>query len=137
MTLRAVILVVFFVAFAQAQGAENTATVTLEFDTDTIVTTGNYAVDLSGATSPDDVAERTRQVIQALIDDLNAQPDLLVVTNAMSTQIRGEHDRVMAAVEEDSTVQDAGFMRPHPPCTQEMRYALRWKNPAHSGFRPP
>jgi hypothetical protein len=30
MTLRAVILVVFFVAFAQAQGAENTATVTLD-----------------------------------------------------------------------------------------------------------
>ena len=38
------------------------------------------------------------RVIQALIDDLNARPDLLVVTNAMSTQIRGEHDRVMAAV---------------------------------------
>ena len=37
-------------------------------------------------------------VIQAIIDDLNRIPDLLVVTNAMSTQIQGPHDVVMEAV---------------------------------------
>lgn len=37
-------------------------------------------------------------VIQAFIHNLNQHSDLLVVTNAMSTQIRGEHDAVMAAV---------------------------------------
>jgi uncharacterized protein YqgV (UPF0045/DUF77 family) len=39
-------------------------------------------------------------VISALIDDLNQRSDLTVVTNAMSTQIQGEHDAVMAAVSE-------------------------------------
>jgi uncharacterized protein YqgV (UPF0045/DUF77 family) len=38
------------------------------------------------------------RVISALIDDLTHRPDLTVVTNAMSTQIQGEHDTVMAAV---------------------------------------
>lgn len=37
-------------------------------------------------------------LIQGLIDDLHAQPGLRVHTNAMSTQIQGEHDAVMAAV---------------------------------------
>lgn len=39
-------------------------------------------------------------VIQAFIDALNERPGLLVVTNAMSTQIRGSHEQVMAAVSE-------------------------------------
>ena len=37
-------------------------------------------------------------VIQAIIDDLNQTPDLLVKTNAMSTQIQGAHSVVMEAV---------------------------------------
>ena len=37
-------------------------------------------------------------VIQAIIDDLNQTPDLLVETNAMSTQIQGDHDTVMDTV---------------------------------------
>jgi uncharacterized protein YqgV (UPF0045/DUF77 family) len=37
-------------------------------------------------------------VIQAFIDDLNQREGLTVVTNAMSTQLRGEHETVMAAV---------------------------------------
>lgn len=37
-------------------------------------------------------------VIQSLIDDLNKRPDLRVITNAMSTQIQGEHEVVMSAV---------------------------------------
>jgi len=37
-------------------------------------------------------------VIQSFIDTLNAREDLTVVTNAMSTQLRGTHDAVMAAV---------------------------------------
>lgn len=37
-------------------------------------------------------------VIQSFIRDLNQHTDLLIVTNAMSTQIRGEHDAVMSAV---------------------------------------
>lgn len=37
-------------------------------------------------------------VIQAFIDDLNGRDGLVVVTNAMSTQLRGEHEVVMAAV---------------------------------------
>ncbi|MEL7046170.1 MAG: YkoF family thiamine/hydroxymethylpyrimidine-binding protein [Pseudomonadota bacterium] len=37
-------------------------------------------------------------IIQKFIDELNERAGLTVVTNAMSTQIRGEHDVVMAAV---------------------------------------
>ncbi len=37
-------------------------------------------------------------IIQAFIDKLNEREGLTVVTNAMSTQLRGEHDAVMAAV---------------------------------------
>lgn len=37
-------------------------------------------------------------VIQSLIDDLNKRADLRVITNAMSTQIQGEHEVVMSAV---------------------------------------
>ena len=37
-------------------------------------------------------------VIQAIIDDLNQTPNLLVKTNAMSTQIQGSHNVVMDAV---------------------------------------
>jgi uncharacterized protein YqgV (UPF0045/DUF77 family) len=39
-------------------------------------------------------------VIQSFIDDLNTRVGLTVVTNAMSTQIRGQHDAVMSAVSE-------------------------------------
>lgn len=37
-------------------------------------------------------------VIQSLIDDLNKREGLRIVTNAMSTQIQGEHETVMSAV---------------------------------------
>ena len=37
-------------------------------------------------------------VIQSLIDSLNERDGLKVVTNAMSTQIQGEHHAVMSAV---------------------------------------
>lgn len=37
-------------------------------------------------------------VIQSFIDDLHTRDGLNIVTNAMSTQIRGDHDQVMAAV---------------------------------------
>ncbi|EED30918.1 conserved hypothetical protein [gamma proteobacterium NOR5-3] len=37
-------------------------------------------------------------VIQSLIDDLNTRDGIRVVTNAMSTQIQGEHQAVMSAV---------------------------------------
>jgi len=37
-------------------------------------------------------------VIQSLIDDLNQRTNLMVSTNAMSTQIQGEHAVVMNAV---------------------------------------
>jgi len=36
--------------------------------------------------------------IQDFIDRLNAQPGLAVVTNAMSTQVRGEYARVFEAL---------------------------------------
>ena len=36
-----------------------------------------------------------------VIERLNAYPDLYVVTNAMSTQVRGEYDDVMAALNEE------------------------------------
>ncbi len=40
-------------------------------------------------------------VIQSFIDELHAEHGALsIVTNAMSTQIRGDHDAVMAAVSE-------------------------------------
>ena len=39
-------------------------------------------------------------VIKAFIDDLQERPGLRVCTNAMSTQIQGEHDSVMSAVSE-------------------------------------
>jgi uncharacterized protein YqgV (UPF0045/DUF77 family) len=39
-------------------------------------------------------------VISALIQDLNTYEGLTVVTNAMSTQIQGDHDVVMMAVSE-------------------------------------
>lgn len=38
------------------------------------------------------------EIISRYIEDLNGRPGLTVVTNAMSTQLRGEHDAVMAAV---------------------------------------
>lgn len=39
-------------------------------------------------------------VIQGFIDELNAHTGIVVTTNAMSTQLRGEHDAVMSAVSE-------------------------------------
>ena len=36
--------------------------------------------------------------IKAFIDRLNTYPELQVTTNAMSTQIAGEHDHVFAAL---------------------------------------
>jgi uncharacterized protein YqgV (UPF0045/DUF77 family) len=37
-------------------------------------------------------------IIQAFIDALNDRDGLTVITNAMSTQLRGDHDVVMQAV---------------------------------------
>ncbi len=37
-------------------------------------------------------------VIQGFIDRLNERPELLIVTNAMSTQVCGDYDRVIEAV---------------------------------------
>jgi uncharacterized protein YqgV (UPF0045/DUF77 family) len=39
--------------------------------------------------------------IKDVIDRLNANSDVEVVTNAMSTQIRGEYDTVMAALNQE------------------------------------
>jgi uncharacterized protein YqgV (UPF0045/DUF77 family) len=36
-------------------------------------------------------------IIQCFIDDLNKEPDLRVVTNAMSTQVNGDFERVFEA----------------------------------------
>ncbi len=41
-----------------------------------------------------------RPIIGRFIAELKDRPGLVVVTNAMSTQLRGEHDVVMAAVSE-------------------------------------
>jgi len=40
--------------------------------------------------------------IKDFIERLNRQPGLRVETNAMSTQISGEHDRVFAALAEET-----------------------------------
>jgi uncharacterized protein YqgV (UPF0045/DUF77 family) len=42
------------------------------------------------------LAEEYRPLIQAFIDRLNTYPDLRVLTNALSTQIFGPLDRIMA-----------------------------------------
>ncbi len=39
------------------------------------------------------------EVIQAFIDRLNEYPDLTVLTNTMSTQIFGDYDTVMQALQ--------------------------------------
>lgn len=48
--------------------------------------------------------------IQAFIDRLNTYPELQVMTNAMSTQIAGEHRRVfeILGVETERTFNEAG-----------------------------
>lgn len=45
-------------------------------------------------------------VIRRFIEGLNGHDGLTVVTNAMSTQLRGEHEVVMAAVSE--TLRESG-----------------------------
>jgi uncharacterized protein YqgV (UPF0045/DUF77 family) len=40
--------------------------------------------------------------IKDFIERLNRQPGLVVATNAMSTQVAGEHERVFAALEEET-----------------------------------
>lgn len=40
--------------------------------------------------------------IEAFIDRLNAYPELTITTNAMSTQIAGEHARVFAILGEET-----------------------------------
>jgi uncharacterized protein YqgV (UPF0045/DUF77 family) len=42
--------------------------------------------------------------IKDFIERLNRQPGLAVATNAMSTQVSGEHERVFAALEEETRV---------------------------------
>ncbi len=49
-----------------------------------------------------------RPPIQAFIDRLNTHPGLLVRTNALSTQIWGPLDRVMAILTEEITASASG-----------------------------
>jgi uncharacterized protein YqgV (UPF0045/DUF77 family) len=42
--------------------------------------------------------------IKDFIARLNRYPELQVLTNAMSTQVAGEHDRVFAALAEESRI---------------------------------
>ena len=49
--------------------------------------------------------------IKDFIERLNRQPGLHVETNAMSTQISGEHDRVFAALAEETRTTFAGAAR--------------------------
>jgi len=49
--------------------------------------------------------------IRDFIDRLNARPGLRVETNAMSTQVSGEHDEVFAALAAETRVTFAGAAR--------------------------
>jgi uncharacterized protein YqgV (UPF0045/DUF77 family) len=49
--------------------------------------------------------------IKDFIERLNRQPGLVVETNAMSTQVAGEHDRVFAALAEETKATFAGEAR--------------------------
>lgn len=49
--------------------------------------------------------------IQDFIDRLRARPGLRVETNAMSTQVSGEHDEVFAALAAETQVTFAGDAR--------------------------
>lgn len=40
-------------------------------------------------------------IIQSLIDGLNKYPDIVVVTNAMSTQVCGEYEQVFNLIREE------------------------------------
>lgn len=42
--------------------------------------------------------------IKAFIERLNAYPELQVTTNAMSTQVAGEHDRVFEVLAKETAV---------------------------------
>ena len=52
--------------------------------------------------------------IKDFIERLNRQPGLRVETNAMSTQVSGEHDRVFAALADETT---ATFVGKPAPCS--------------------
>lgn len=49
--------------------------------------------------------------IKDFIERLNRQPGLRVETNAMSTQVAGEHDRVFAALAEETKATFDGSAR--------------------------
>jgi uncharacterized protein YqgV (UPF0045/DUF77 family) len=49
--------------------------------------------------------------IKDFIERLNRRPGLVVHTNAMSTQVSGEHDRVFAALAEETKITFAGESR--------------------------
>jgi uncharacterized protein YqgV (UPF0045/DUF77 family) len=49
--------------------------------------------------------------IKDFIERLNRQPGLVVETNAMSTQVAGEHDRVFAALAEETRATFEGEAR--------------------------
>jgi uncharacterized protein YqgV (UPF0045/DUF77 family) len=49
--------------------------------------------------------------IKDFIERLNRQPGLRVETNAMSTQVAGEHDRVFAALAEETKTTFDGDVR--------------------------
>jgi uncharacterized protein YqgV (UPF0045/DUF77 family) len=53
-----------------------------------------------------------RPLIQAFIDRLNTHPELVVVTNALSTQVWGDLDRVMAILAAE--MQRAAVEGPQP-----------------------
>ncbi|MDH4041214.1 MAG: hypothetical protein OEW92_00790 [Gammaproteobacteria bacterium] len=44
------------------------------------------------------IQENYIEIIQAFIDAMRTEPDLQVVTNAMSTQVCGDYERVFALV---------------------------------------
>lgn len=52
------------------------------------------------------------EVIKDFIERLNAHPDIIVETNGMSTQVFGEYDDVMSAVQKEIKIsyqQNAGI----------------------------
>ena len=48
--------------------------------------------------------------IKDFIERLNAYPNLDVVTNAMSTQVAGEHELVFSALEQETQISDMNLI---------------------------
>lgn len=69
-----------------------------------------------------------RPLIRAFIDRLNTHAELSVVTNALSTQIWGELDRLMAILAEE--MQRAAAEGPQPVFVLKVLPGLRPPGPA-------